>query len=352
VGEDAGGDESAGGDEPDADNHPADAARGDVDHHEEQAEEQDRGAQVPLEDQHADAHEPGGEHGAHVLEPRELDGADFASRQQDEIPVGGKIPGEEYGERDLGDLTGLERHGAELDPHPRPEDLTGRYAGNQRQDQKDGADRQGDVGEAAEDPVVLEEPDHGNRDRHCDQGPPQLVVARVFADAVQPVDHGQAESIEGHHQRKYYRIGIFRPEAQDEVEGEGRCGEQARLEPEISVERLLLVHAHEGIRADADREGQHQEDQFDVPARLGGCVDGCHWPASQTGAVGEGEGEPAAPGLAVLPGLAVALGLAVDLGLAVADGVAGDGDAVMHSSQGQSCRGSRFHDPLASYDPE
>ena len=246
VGEDAGGDESADSDEPDADDHPADAARGDVDHHEEKAEEQDRGAQVPLEDQHADAHEPGGEHWAHVLEPRELDGSDLPAGQQDEVPVGGKIPGEEYGERDLGDFTGLEGHGAELDPDPRAQDFTGRYAGNQRQDQQDRTDGEGNIGETAEDPVVLEEPDDGDRDSHRHQGPAQLVVARVFPDPVQPVDHRQSEAVEGHHQRKYYRIGIFCPEAQHDVEREGGCGEQARLEPEIGIESLLLVHARPG----------------------------------------------------------------------------------------------------------
>ena len=144
----------------------------------------------------------------------------------------------------------------------------------------------------------------------------------VFPDPVQPVDHRQAEAVEGHHQRKYYRIGIFCAEAQHHVEREGGCGEQARLEPEIGIERLLLVHAHQGVGADADGEGQHQQDQFDIAPRLGCGIDGCHWPTPQTGAEGDGVAVPAAPGLAVAPGLAAALG------------VAGVGEGVMHSSAG------------------
>ena len=39
----------------------------------------------------------------------------------------------------------------------------------------------------------------------------QTPPASTLPDPVQPVDHGEAEAIERHHQRKHYRIGIFRP---------------------------------------------------------------------------------------------------------------------------------------------
>ena len=127
-----------------ADDDPADAACGDVDHDEEQAEEQDRGTEVALEDEHADAHEPGGDHGAPMsLQPRELHRADLAAGQQDQVPVRGQIPGKEDGQGDLGDFTGLEGHGTDLDPHARTQDFSGGDTGHQRQDEEHGADAPG-----------------------------------------------------------------------------------------------------------------------------------------------------------------------------------------------------------------
>ena len=66
---------------------------------------------------------------------------------------------------------------------------------------------------------------------------------------VQPVDHGQAQSVQGDHQGKYYRIGIFCADPQHEVECQGGRRQQARLEPEVGVEGFLPVHADEGLLA-------------------------------------------------------------------------------------------------------
>ena len=87
--------------------------------------------------------------------------------------------------------------------------------------------------------------------------------------AIQAVDHGQAEAVQGNHEGKHYRIGIFCAEAQDAVEGQGRHREQARLEPEVGVERLFLVNANQHVGADADGKGEDQQRKFNVAARLG-----------------------------------------------------------------------------------
>src|SRR4029453_9734024 len=104
-------------------------AGGHVDHHDKEAEEEDGRSEVALEDQDADAHQPGGDHRTQVLEAGELHGTDLPAGQEDEVPVGRQITREEYGQGDLGDFTRLESHGADADPDAGTEHLTGGDAG-------------------------------------------------------------------------------------------------------------------------------------------------------------------------------------------------------------------------------
>ncbi|MCY1231701.1 hypothetical protein D9M72_441600 [compost metagenome] len=177
--------------------------------------------------------------------------------------------------------------------------------------------------------MVFEEPDDRDGHGHGNQGPAELVVARIVPRGVQAMDHGQAQAVQGDHQRKYYRIGIFRTDPQHDVEDKGGGSEQAGLEPEILVKGFFLVHAHQGIGADAHGQGKDQEYQFGVPARLGGGLNLCHLASSQALVdglgVADGDGDPG--GAAVPSGAGAApetLGEAVGVAEALAQSSAGD----------------------------
>ena len=73
VTEDVVGDERADGEQPDADQQPARPLGGDVEHHDEDAEQQQRAAEVALEDQHEDRQHPGHQHRPEVAAARQLD---------------------------------------------------------------------------------------------------------------------------------------------------------------------------------------------------------------------------------------------------------------------------------------
>src|SRR6185312_7142007 len=264
VGHRLGGEDPGDGHHHQADDDPADAPGGDVDHDHEQAEEQEGGAQVALQDQDADAHEPGDDHRAQVLQARQLQGAELASGQQDQVAVGGEVAGEEERQGDLGQFSGLEGEGADVDPDPGAVDHPAQ-AGNQGQDQQQRTDGQEDVGGTAQDPVVADDPQGEDGRHHRQPGPHQLARGRVVVvDQIQPVDHRDADAVEGHDRGKDDRIGIPGPEAQHDVHHQGHDGQHGALRVEPLVDPAGVAQRDQVVGAHRDDEGQDQQDQFGV----------------------------------------------------------------------------------------
>jgi hypothetical protein len=154
--------------------------------------------------------------------------------------------------------------------------------------------------------------------------------------SIEAVDHGQAEAVEGNHQGKYYRIGIFGPEPEHPWNTRDGNGEQARLEPEVRIEGLFLVHAHQHVGADPYCEGKQEQGEFHVAPWLGRGTELAHWPTSQV-IVGLGVGDGAAGdgAAAVADASGAGAGSPVAGGLGGAVEAAGDADGVAQPSSGE-----------------
>ena len=100
--------------EDQADRDPGAALGRDVEHRHEQAEEEQGGAEVLLEDEDPEARCPGDEDRSEVAGAREREPEDLAPGQRQDVAGLHEVAGEEHRQRDLGDLTRLERE------RPRP----------------------------------------------------------------------------------------------------------------------------------------------------------------------------------------------------------------------------------------
>ena len=91
-----------------ADDHPGQPLGGQVEHRDEQTEEQQRRAQVALEDEDGDRRGPHDEDRAEVPRPGQVQAEHLGSGQRERVAVRHQVAGEEDRERDLGELGGLE----------------------------------------------------------------------------------------------------------------------------------------------------------------------------------------------------------------------------------------------------
>jgi hypothetical protein len=167
-----GGDEDrAAGAQQHAEDDPAGALGGHVQHDHEEAEEEQRGAQVGLEDQDQQADGPDDEDRAQVAAAGQVEPHEAAAGQREGVPLDHQVAGEEDGDDDLRELTGLEGADAR-DGDP---DLGAVDAREEdREDQQYQRHHHGDVGVALQDPVVLEEDQHTDEQGHAERGPQQL----------------------------------------------------------------------------------------------------------------------------------------------------------------------------------
>ena len=108
---------------------------GDVEHDQEEAEEQQAGAEVALEDEDAEADQPHREDRAEVAAARQVDEQDPAAGERERVAVQHEVAGERDHEQHLGDLAGLEAERAEADPDPGAVD-GGAEPGDHRQQQQ------------------------------------------------------------------------------------------------------------------------------------------------------------------------------------------------------------------------
>ena len=168
-----------------ADGDPRRALGGDVEHGDEQPEEQQRRAEVLLEDEDEEAEDPGDEDRPEVATAREGEAEHLATGEREGVAGLHEVAGEEDGQDDLGDLTGLEGERPQADPDARAVDGAA-DARQQRQDQQAEADDRRGEGVAPQHAVVAQEEQHARGDRHGHGTPRELAQREALGDARAP----------------------------------------------------------------------------------------------------------------------------------------------------------------------
>ena len=213
----------------DAEDHPAGPLGGDVEHHHEDAEEDQRGAEVALEDQHQQADHPDRQHRAGVAPARQAQAPDLAADQRQRVPADRQVAGEEDDDGELDELVRLQRDPGQPDPALGAEGVAGEEGGRGQQHQR--ADHQ-DVDVALEEPVVLDQHDQRDRREDRDVEPHhlggrrgQLLVVTLGGvhdgvRLVEPVEQHHAEAAEQHRARQDQRVRVAREAPYREVHDE------------------------------------------------------------------------------------------------------------------------------------
>ena len=238
---------------------PRQAARRQVQHRHEQAEEHDGRTQVLLEYQNTQAHEPGQEHRCKVAQSRQVYRTDAAARHQNQVAVRCQVTGEENRQRNLRDLAGLEGAVADVNPDARTVQLHAQ-AGNQRHDEQNHRQHQGGVRDLAQHAVVAQHEHDDRAQHHGHARPHELAVAHRRGNLrVQTVNHRQTDTVQSHHQRQDERVGVAGTELQDQVDQE-RTGAQ-----HDGAGKPLALRSVQGVlRVDqvhAERANTHGHDQ-------------------------------------------------------------------------------------------
>ena len=217
VAEELVGQEGPGEEEPTADDQPARPLGGDVQHDQEQAEEQQAGAEVALEDQDAEADQPHRQDRAEVAAAGQVDEEDAATGQRERVAVQHQVAGERDDEEDLRDLARLEAERAEVDPDPGTVDGAADDREHRQQQQQDRGEAAG-VGEALQHAVVAQQHQRRHEEQHAERHPDQLLLGEAvrlvggLVGEVEPVDDREAEPVEGRDHRQQHRVGVRRDE--------------------------------------------------------------------------------------------------------------------------------------------
>ncbi len=256
------------GGEQQSDRDPADPPGGGEQHDHEQSEEQQRGPQIPLQDQHTDAEQPDRE-----------DRAEDAAGEEPELPeepaagegergaVRGEVGGEEDREQDLGELPRLEGEPGEPDPDVRAVDRR-EEDGDQHQDQ---GHRDGEVRVALEHPVVAEQGDDQHEERHAQGGPQELVPGGEVPGGgdVEALDEDEAEAVEEDGDGEQEGIGVRGPQADGEVREQGGDAQAGGVAGGGAGDAAGGREADVEVTEDGDQDGSGEERQLDA-APLGG----------------------------------------------------------------------------------
>jgi hypothetical protein len=261
----------AGAEEQPADDEPAGTLGGDVEHHQEEAEEEERGAQVVL--QHQDHHRDA-EHRqdrAEVAAARQVDEHDPAAGQREGVTVQDQVARERDHQQHLGDLAGLEAEARDVDPDPRTVDLSpdDRQEGK---DQQQDADQARGVGEALQDAVVAQQEQRGDEEDDTECHPGQLLagegvrLSERLVGQVQAAEDGQAEPVDRRDERQQDGVGVGRDDADGDVGGHDQSGQPAAVAGEVGGHDALDAEADGGVGADPHREGEDEQEQLRAPA--------------------------------------------------------------------------------------
>ena len=249
------------------DDQPARPVCGDVECDDEQAEQQRRGAQVALGDEHQDADAPHDHEGDEVARPRQVQAEHASPGQGQVVAIGHQVGGEEHHQEDLGQLSRLEGHGAQVDPDLGAVDALPE-ARDEGQDQEAQAAPHGPAVPATQQTVVAHD-EHDAEQHDSDSGPHGLlggVVVRLthaLVRHVQALDHGQSEPVEGHRRGQEHRVGPWSGAPHPQVDDDGH-----RHEGTTELEDLRRRGAG-AVQCGQDETAQADEKGDDEKARLG-----------------------------------------------------------------------------------
>ena len=282
MGEELDGECDGGHEQHEADEEPGHAVGGHVQHGDEHAEEEQRGAQVALQDQDGDADQPHDQDGAEVTGARQAHAQELAATDRQVVAVGDQVPGEEDRQRDFDELAGLNRDGAQANPHARAEGFLAQARDHreEQQEQRENAER---VGVAAQHTVVAQrdQDNGGNDDRDAHEE--RLAEADHVPDSaslirqVEAVDHCQAQAREGHRDRENHGIRVGGQEMDADFPDDGERDEHADLREQVRGDRIRDVERGQDVAGNADGKGQGHEAQLKKTARLSRCDrDCCH----------------------------------------------------------------------------
>ena len=254
-----------------AEHQPAGPLGGDVEHDQEQAEEQQAGAEVLLEDQDPEADQPHDQDRAEVAAARQVDEQHPSSGEGEGVAVKDEVARERDHQQHLGDLAGLEAERADADPDPRAVHGLADARRHRQEQQHDRRQARG-VGEPGEDAVVAQQDQR--RDEQDDaEGHPDELLLRVVVLApdvlvgqVEPVDHGEAEAVERRDRREQDRVGVRRDQPDRDVGADDQDGQATAVADDVRRHLALDADADRGVRADADGEGEDEQEQLGAPA--------------------------------------------------------------------------------------
>ena len=253
--------------------HPAEAAGGEVEHDQEQTEVEQGGAEVTLEDDDGHGQRPDHEDRTEVPQARKAHPEEFLAHHGEAVAVAHEVAGEEDREGDLRDLAWLEGgEGPDADPHARTADLAAE-AGHERQQEQGHTDKTGDVGVAEQDPVVADDQD--DRDRTSNgQGAPDGLAhgsagpAGLFIGQVDAIDHGDAEAIEQCGDGQDERVSLAGHDAQNHVHCQHQHRQSGAQQHQGCVDPADCAELHENDGAGVDPARDQQQEQLEVAQLL------------------------------------------------------------------------------------
>ncbi len=262
--------EGAAGEEHQPDHRPAGPFGGHVEHHQEEAEEEQAGAEVALEDQDAEADHPHRQDRTEVAAARQVEEEEPTPGQGQRVAVQHQVAGDRDHQQHLGDLAGLEAERADPDPDLGAE-VAVAQARDQRQQQQHHRGQRAGVGEPLEHPVVADQHHRADEEPHPEGHPDQLLLGEVVGAArgllgqVEPVDDRQAEAVERGDHREQHGVGVRGEEAEREVGGQHQGGQPAAVADQVDRHLAVDPQADGRVRPDAHREGEHEQEELRAP---------------------------------------------------------------------------------------
>jgi hypothetical protein len=227
-----------------------------------------------LADHHQHAEAPGDEDRQQVAWFGEVQRADLPRAGRDQFTVLGEVTGEEQGQRQLGELAGLEVDRPEADPDARAAHR-GAQARDHRQHEQARAEEEERPLVARQVAGALDEEQHGDEQADGDERPRGL---QAGATVRQSHDHHVTEAMEDRGDRQHRRIGAAGEHAHGDVGHE----QQPEQDPEErdDARRDLGVAAERGqhVGRAGDDPGHHDEAELGrsplggVPGRRHGCT--------------------------------------------------------------------------------
>ena len=260
--------------ERETDDQPRHAVRRHVQHRDEQAEEEQRGTQVALQDEDRDADQPHDHDRAEVAGARQAHAQELAAADRQVVAVRHEVSGEEDRQRDLHELTGLDGDGTQVDPDSRAEGLLAQ-AGNHRQEQEEQRQRAEGVGVAAQHAVVAQHDQDDGRDNDRDAHEERLAEAHrglvpACVRQVEAVDHRQPQARQRDGDRQDHRVRVGGQEVHADLGDDRDRDEHADLREKVRGNLTRVVQRGQHVAGDADGQSQAHEGQLQESARPGG----------------------------------------------------------------------------------